>query len=60
MSGVIDNNGQQWEHCCQCGQFVRFEALRYAHLRKDLDPKWPEYGHHTMLDLCEHCAEPVQ
>ena len=24
MSGVIDENGQQWEHCHTCGHFVRF------------------------------------
>jgi hypothetical protein len=24
MSGVIDKDGQQWEHCHTCNDFVRF------------------------------------
>jgi hypothetical protein len=24
MSGVVDENGQQWEHCYTCDKFVRF------------------------------------
>ncbi len=29
MSGVIDERGQQWEHCNGCGLFTRLEALGY-------------------------------
>lgn len=29
MSGVIDENGVQWEHCAVCGEFVRIEDLLY-------------------------------
>jgi hypothetical protein len=31
MSGVVDENGQQWEHCHTCGVFVRFpQSLGYT------------------------------
>ena len=46
MSGVIDEDGTQWEHCNDCGKFVRIEHLRY----KQPSPANP-YG----LDLCSRC-----
>ena len=30
MSGVIDKNGQQWEPCNECGDYVRIENLYYS------------------------------
>ena len=27
MSGVLDENGQQWEHCNVCGEFRRIGDL---------------------------------
>lgn len=53
MSGVID--GVQYEHCCQCGKFVKLSELLYAKVRSDLTPRWPQY---EMQDLCTECAEP--
>lgn len=29
MSGVIDGNGQQWEHCNGCGAFIKIQHLGY-------------------------------
>lgn len=29
MSGVIDENGVQWEHCGVCGEFVDIRTLSY-------------------------------
>jgi hypothetical protein len=56
MAGVVDSNNQQWEHCCQCGKYVKYEHLVYATLAPHLIPKWPEFGHHKKLDLCTTCA----
>ena len=42
MSGVIDESGQQWEHCNGCGKFVRIENLGYLKT--------------TPADLCVSCA----
>lgn len=53
MSGVIVD-GVQYEHCCQCGKFVKFSELLYAKVRSDLTPRWPQY---EMQDLCTNCAE---
>jgi len=47
MSGVIDKSGQQWEHCCHCGEFVKFEELMVGY-----SPKWPN---HAYVDLCPKC-----
>jgi hypothetical protein len=47
MSGVIDKTGQQWEHCCQCGDFTKLEELHYAY-----SPAWPKY---MAVDLCDAC-----
>ena len=53
MSGVIID-GVQYEHCCQCGKFVKLSELLYAKVRSDLTPRWPQY---EMQDLCTNCAE---
>ena len=39
MSGVIDENGTQWEHCNLCGEFVKLPELGYEKPTK----RWP-YG----------------
>jgi hypothetical protein len=52
MSGVVDKTGQQWEHCCQCGEFVEIQKLLYGP-----SPKWPEYDN---VDLCPKCAATNQ
>lgn len=35
MSGVVDGNGQQWEHCYECGKLVRIQDLEYTSPTKD-------------------------
>lgn len=47
VSGVIDENGQQWERCNGCGDFERIEALAYEEPSKEF-----EYGR----DLCQNCV----
>ena len=47
MSGVIDGNGQQWEHCGVCQEFVRIQDLLY----EEPSTQFP-HG----LDICENCA----
>jgi hypothetical protein len=47
MSGVIDNNGQQWEHCGVCGQFEKIQMLKYEPPSDRF-----EYGR----DICQCCA----
>jgi len=51
MSGVIDDDGTQWEHCNVCRKFVRIQDLEYE------DPS-PE--HKYGLDLCPKCASGRQ
>lgn len=59
MSGVIDSDGVQWEHCNGCkgedtpdfserGKWVRIDELRY-------EP--PSEQHPHGRDLCPDCAE---
>ncbi len=47
MSGVIDSNGQQWEHCSGCGEWVKIQALGYLKPINRLD---------CGADLCIDCA----
>ena len=47
MSGVIDKSGQQWEHCNECGKFVRIQWLRYEK---------PSIQFPCGRDLCRDCA----
>ena len=47
MSGVIDEDGTQWEHCSLCSKFVRIEELKYEE---------PSINHPYGLDLCNRCA----
>lgn len=56
MSGVIVD-GVQYEHCCQCGKYVKLSELVFGEVRSDLVRRWPE-PEHDMLDLCTDCAEP--
>jgi hypothetical protein len=46
MSGVIDEDGQQWERCNGCARFVRFEELKYEQPTTRF-----RYGR----DLCRAC-----
>lgn len=48
MSGVIDENDVQWEHCNDCSEFIRINKLGY------LKPT-PEHEHGR--DLCIACAD---
>lgn len=50
MSGVIDEDGVQWERCNECGKWVRLERLVYAH---------PDEDHPYGQDLCHDCAEAL-
>lgn len=49
MSGVVDRNGQQWEHCNECGDFHRFPQ-DLGHQRPDA--QW-RYGRM----LCVKCVD---
>lgn len=48
MSGVIDNNGVQWEHCNECTNYVRIDLLMYEQ---------PSADHKYGRDLCKTCSE---
>lgn len=51
MSGVIDDNGQQWEHCNRCVKLFRFpQSLGYQKPNT-------QYPHGRML--CVHCVDAV-
>ena len=43
MAGVIDSDGQQWEHCNACGEMVEIETLLYEEKSEEF-----KYGR----DLC--------
>lgn len=47
MSGVIDEHGQQWEHCNVCEKFIQIETLGYLETLMD--------GHG--VDICMECAD---
>jgi hypothetical protein len=46
MSGVMDEHGQQWEHCSLCREFVKIQDLEY----EEASEAFP-FG----LDLCPSC-----
>lgn len=46
MSGVIID-GQQWERCNGCGEWIEIEKLHYER---------PSVEHEFGRDLCEACA----
>lgn len=50
MSGVIDKDGTQWEHCNGCGKMVRLEDLGYAP---------PTAKHKHGQDLCLSCVNKL-
>lgn len=50
MSGVIDGNGQQWEHCNGCGEFIKIQHLGYLKPTGRLD---------CGADLCIDCANTL-
>ena len=52
MSGVIDKDGQQWEHCCHCGVFIEIEKLVIGY-----SPKWPKTA---WVDLCPTCKSQLK
>jgi hypothetical protein len=47
MSGVIDEHGQQWEHCSVCTGWVRIEDLGY-------EPPSPQFT--CGRDICLKCT----
>lgn len=47
MAGVIDDNGQQWEHCNGCGTFTKLQNLGYQ-------PQTQAYPYGR--DLCIKCV----
>jgi len=47
MSGVIDANGQQWEHCNVCSKWTKIENLGY-------EPPTP--AHEQGRDICLECT----
>ena len=46
MSGVIDEDGQQWERCNRCAGFTKFQDLQYEEPSEQF-----EYGRST----CPSC-----
>lgn len=51
MSGVIDEDGQQWEHCDGCTKFVKIEELLYEQ---------PTGRYKYGRDLCKKCMGLVR
>lgn len=49
MAGVIDENGQQWEKCNICGEFIRFP--------QDLGFVKPRKNHPYGTDICVKCVD---
>lgn len=47
MSGVIDDDGQQWERCNECGEFTKLEELGF----QPFSEKWQ-----GPCDICIACA----
>ena len=47
MSGFIDKNGVQWEHCTLCSSSTRLDDLGYVK---------PSPAHPHGLDICVECA----
>ena len=50
MSGVIDEDGVQWERCNRCAGFTRFENLCYEEPTDEF-----RFGR----DLCEDCVNAM-
>lgn len=50
MSGVIDENGQQWERCNRCSDWVRFQELHFEE---------PSDAYDCGRDLCGDCVQEV-
>lgn len=50
MSGVIMEDGQQWEHCNICGGWVKIEDLGY-------EPK--SKAHPYGRDVCVKCVQKM-
>jgi ribosomal protein L34E len=46
MCGVVDEQGQQWERCNECGKWVRIQNLCYEQ---------PSENHPYGRDLCTKC-----
>jgi hypothetical protein len=46
MSGVIDDDGQQWERCNRCCGFTKIEELQYEERSEEF-----KYGR----DICSPC-----
>ena len=51
MAGIIDENGQQWEHCNVCGDFVKIRDLLYEEPSEEY-----KYGR----DVCSECWEKLK
>jgi hypothetical protein len=48
MSGVLDEDGTQWEHCNRCGTWVRIQDLVYEK---------PTVKYTYGRDLCSQCSK---
>lgn len=48
MSGVVDKDGQQWEHCSGCNNWIKIQDLGFEIPSQD----WP-HGR----DLCVKCVD---
>ncbi len=52
MSGIMDENGVQWERTNCCGRWCRYEHLRYGRPHRIYPTKY--IGD---IDLCPDCAD---
>lgn len=52
MAGMLDDRGQQWEHCNHCAKHVKIQDLTTG-----FSPKWPEFN---FVDLCPACAQELK
>lgn len=64
MSGVIDNNGVQWEHCNQCGGWEVVGELYYEPCNTKLPlPSWAKANCWERMsenaDICRSCHRGI-
>jgi hypothetical protein len=59
MSGVIGDDGVQWERCNQCAGWERFELLAYAEPNPALPmPSWYAKDP-SRADICQKCMAGI-
>lgn len=61
MTGVIDNEGIQWERCNQCGGWENINELSFGPINPALPrPEWAVGNKVNMdIDLCRQCVAGI-